>query len=377
MEAGIVLAKIGRDAPEPMIVEPREFGPWFCMMAARAELSDEALAGLDVGFLNLLAALGLPGTENVNVDACVQTLNTWAQQVQAYTAGWWHLFVRSPEEYNHSAAEFRILALVTTLQKHVGVTYNMDFMEGDYDATDSRNLFIHGILTGNGGTCATMPVLYAAIGRRLGYPLKLVNAKEHLFVRWDEPGERFNIECTSPGFEPLDDEHFKHRPRPLTEAEIRSGYFLQNFRPREELATFLCNRAQCLMDNLRLSEALQSCSLAGGLAIENCGVRASWSIATVMARALEDARRRAGVESYHDLDLRNVPVPDGIEPFERWAAGVVREDLQRIAGIHASARARVCREVFADWAASTVEFAHPPTYRETDHVRPSVRTVHQ
>ena len=32
-----------------------------------------------------------------------------------------------------------------------------------------------------------------AVGRRLGYPLKLVTTKGHLFVRWEGAGERFNI----------------------------------------------------------------------------------------------------------------------------------------------------------------------------------------
>jgi hypothetical protein len=75
------------------------------------------------------------------------------------------------------------------------VKYNFAFIEGDYDATDSRNLFIHGLLGGHGGSCVTMPVLYAAIGRRLRYPIKLVGAKQHTFCRWDDgAGERFNIE---------------------------------------------------------------------------------------------------------------------------------------------------------------------------------------
>jgi hypothetical protein len=42
-------------------------------------------------------------------------------------------------------------------------------------------------------------VLYVAIGRRLGYPLKLVECKGHLFVRWEDAKERFNIEGTSRG----------------------------------------------------------------------------------------------------------------------------------------------------------------------------------
>jgi hypothetical protein len=43
------------------------------------------------------------------------------------------------------------------------------------------------------GTCSSMPVLYVTLGRRLGYPVKLVTAKAHLFVRWEQTGERFNL----------------------------------------------------------------------------------------------------------------------------------------------------------------------------------------
>ncbi len=36
---------------------------------------------------------------------------------------------------------------------------------------DSKDVFIHGLLTGKHyGTCASLPFLYVAIGRRLGYP---------------------------------------------------------------------------------------------------------------------------------------------------------------------------------------------------------------
>jgi hypothetical protein len=46
-------------------------------------------------------------------------------------------------------------------------------------------LFLHGLTQGRGGTCLSMPVAYVAVGRRLGYPLKLVTAKGHLFARWE------------------------------------------------------------------------------------------------------------------------------------------------------------------------------------------------
>ena len=54
---------------------------------------------------------------------------------------------------------------------------------GDGFFADARDVFLHG-LTGpeRRGTCSSLPVLHVAVGRRLGYPLKLVTTKGHQFV---------------------------------------------------------------------------------------------------------------------------------------------------------------------------------------------------
>ncbi|MCE9544491.1 MAG: transglutaminase-like domain-containing protein [Planctomycetia bacterium] len=333
MDTAAIIAKFGRHQTA-IALRAKDYGLWFQAMANYAALSDERLRTLDIGALNLLAALELPGAERVKIHDGVQKLNSWAAQVRVYTQDRWNLFERSPEQFANSPGQFRMMAMVTFLQKRLDVHYNLSFSEGDYDGTDSRNHFLHGILTGHGGTCVSLPVLYIAIGRRLAYPLFLVHAKEHYFARWDEPGgERFNIECTSPGFRAPSDEYFHSRPRPLNTTEIESGCYLTNLRPREELAAALCSRAVCLMENLRPAEALQSCCLAGKLALEDQDVRGLWSKATVMANALEAAKKSGGLENYAELDLRRVEVPDGNEFFERWAAPLVREDLQRLAYI--------------------------------------------
>ena len=70
------------------------------------------------------------------------------------------------------------------------------------------------------------------------------------------------------------------------------------------------------------------------MALDDPEARGIWSVATVMARALEQARQDAGLSDYWGLDLRNVRVPDGTKFFEQWAAPIVRESLQRIAKIH-------------------------------------------
>ena len=68
-----------------------------------------------------------------------------------------------------------------------------------------------------------MPVLYVAVGRRRGYPLKLVEAPTHLFFRWEDPdGERFNVpevfnvEGTGHGISFHPDDYYRIWPREWT-----------------------------------------------------------------------------------------------------------------------------------------------------------------
>jgi hypothetical protein len=103
-----------------------------------------------------------------------------------------------------------------------------------------------------------MPVLYVALGRRLGYPMKLVTAKAHLFVRWEGAGERFNLEATGRGMNRYDDAHFKQWPFPVTDEEIKAEGYLKSLTPAEELAVFLSIRGQCLMEAGRIAEASAS-----------------------------------------------------------------------------------------------------------------------
>ena len=155
----------------------------------------------DIAEVNLNLARGLPGSDNIDVQQYLRRLDTWFRLVAEKTDRWLPRFHRSPAEFDGSLPKFRMMALVTVLQRDLGVRYDPACREGSYCALDPHTLFIHGLLDGRGGTCATMPVLYIAIGRRLGYPLHLVHAGEHFFVRREEPGgERFNIEATSMGF---------------------------------------------------------------------------------------------------------------------------------------------------------------------------------
>jgi hypothetical protein len=95
-----------------------------------------------------------------------------------------------------------------------------------------------------------MPVLYASIGRNLGYPIYIVCAKGHLFCRWQsvKTGERFNIEASGRGLNTFPDDHYTKWPRPIEPAEVHHGVFLRNLEPVEELGCFMATRGHCLRD---------------------------------------------------------------------------------------------------------------------------------
>ena len=207
--------------------------------------------------MNLRCSAGLRGTESLDSASANATLARWAKRVGDETLEYLPRFRRNPAEFNHSEAYFRVLTLVTVLQEDCGVRYNAERIQSP-DFSDSRDLFLHGLLTGNHqGTCVSMPVLYVAVGRQLGYPMKLVTAKAHLFARWESPdgSERFNIEATGKGLNCFPDEYYHTWPVALAPEELASGQYLKSLTPDEELAVFLSVRGHCLEAAGRLPEA--------------------------------------------------------------------------------------------------------------------------
>lgn len=134
---------------------------------------------------------------------------------------------------------------------------------------DSRDLFLHGLLgERRTGTCSSLPVLYVALARRLGYPVSLVTTKGHLFARWEGRGERFNVECTGHGMNRHDDAHYRQWPFVLSDQEIQENAYLRSLTPAGEAAVFLSLRAECLREAGRWEEARQCYAGAARLAPE-------------------------------------------------------------------------------------------------------------
>lgn len=144
---------------------------------------------MDIGVLNLLCSEGLEGIGPLNRREALATLDAWSEHVKAETVRHMYRFRRNPAEFEGSEGFFRVLMLAVVLAEDYGVHYKPEGRMNPSEASahdgffaNAADVFLPGLLgTKRQGTCSSLPVLYVAVGRRLGYPLKLVTTKGHLF----------------------------------------------------------------------------------------------------------------------------------------------------------------------------------------------------
>lgn len=239
-------------------------------LAELLDLSPAELEQCDIARMNLLCAEGLPGAENLNVDESLATLDQWAQHAKSEIDRNHHHYTDDPAYFYHSENFYKMVILAEVLYEDYNIRYNPKWIAppgaerpDDHFFADSRDILIHG-LTGEQhlGTCSSMPILYIAVGRRLGYPLKLAKAKGHLFMRWDSPAEMFDMDATGKGVSKFDDEYYKQWPFPLSAADIQEEDYLKSLSAKDELSVFLSIRGACQTEGEQLGDALASLNLA-------------------------------------------------------------------------------------------------------------------
>lgn len=333
-------------------------------------LGPDELEQVDIARVNLLCATGMPGAENLDtpgIEHALATLDRWAERVRFETDR--HLYrVHDPryaEHYRGSEAYLRASFLLQVLQEDLGVKYDMTAV-GNFSFADSRVAFIHGMIPGpgqditetQGGTCASLPVLYVAVGRRLGYPLKLVTTNGHIFVRWDgedhpNPAwrERFNIEGAGEGFASFEDDYYTTWPFPVTKHEIRVNRYLVSLTPQEEFAAFLTARGHVGEDNGQFAFAARSYENAYRYDPNRPAHRAWFMqaaartdyrpITPVLASALQQRRDRVAAVRHPSIEA-GIAGPSAVAMYEppemahasrigpwRGQSGGARADLQR------------------------------------------------
>lgn len=276
------------------------------------------LAKYDIALMNLLCAEGLRGAESLNVTDCLATLDNMAASVKFETQRAYYKFREHPENFNNSEGYYDMMMLATVIQQDYGIRYNPAHIEMPSQALESDDSFfansqdvlIHGLARQNGmGTCSSMPVFYVAVGRRLGYPLKLVKAKGHLYARWDAGSQsrNFNIECTSIGFVSHTDEEYRTWPAPFTPEEEKSESYLKSLTPVQELAVFLTIRGECLRSSGDLLKSVGAMAQAFYKEPQSVGNQ------KLFARAEYEAYKAGVLPKRAELQfaLRTLELPDG------------------------------------------------------------------
>ena len=251
-------------------------GPSFQQPKTLAELlalPPGHLEKVDIARMNLLCAEGLRGSEDLDIQQCLKMLDVLAEHVRTETERNRHHFVENPERFKNSEGRFRMMYLATVLQQDFGVQYSPERKDAfvtengktvrkqsdDVFFADSKDIFIHGLLTGKHyGTCASMPVLYVAIAKRLGYPVHLATTQAHGYVRYEEGTNHFNVEATCVGFKTYPDAFYKNWPFPLSDEFIRQGRYLESLDHKMVLAHCLTERASCLTSMKKFDEAQEA-----------------------------------------------------------------------------------------------------------------------
>ncbi len=198
-------------------------------------MDDAALDRLDPLDVDLAVARTIPGCESLDVAAYKRTVGQWAEQVRAETERHLYKFNQAPGDYKKSLPYFKSLLLATVIGQDFQVSYDVTAVSFD----DPRDLFIHGVIDQRRGTCVSLPVLYMAIGHRLGYPIHAVTVAKHIFCRWDDPktGERLNIEAASAGgLVDHPDDYYLSWPTKCDPKDAETGGVLKSLTMREFLA---------------------------------------------------------------------------------------------------------------------------------------------
>jgi len=236
-------------------------------------LSDEQLERIDVLELNLAVARQIAGLEKLDYARYRRILDGWAEQFGRWLPTAAHAFAETPEKWKHDERLFRLGMLAQFLDQQVGIAYDQAQRQAqkrgvkEVRYTDPGDLFLHGLIDTKRGTCANMPVLHVAMGRRLGWPVSLACVKSHFVCRYDDGQVVYNIEATDTGrggFAAGNDADYI-KTEGLSERAVASGSDLRELTAREMLGAFVALRARHFADTNRPALADRSYALSRAL----------------------------------------------------------------------------------------------------------------
>lgn len=229
-------------------------------------LPRELIRHLDLAEIDLICGCGIDSADCFEIAPMLETLDRWTTGIETRLRRVVHRFYSDRGNYP-SINVFKVDHLIRYLIEECGVQYNTQRIDDPHTWTDPRDAHLHGLLGDrHAGTCSSLPVLIAALGRRLKMPIRLVLSPGHQFCRWDTPNERFNINFTQEGMScPTDEEHIDW-PMPWGDAihqeQKINPVYLISLTPEQEFAGRVATRAFGLDALNRRREAFDAMDLA-------------------------------------------------------------------------------------------------------------------
>jgi hypothetical protein len=150
--------------------------------------------------MNLVVAKGIPSLANLDIGHYAALADKWANDIRHRLPGMEPHFHRSPADWKNDIRFFRLGIVCWYVDEVLKVTYPDELANAeDCIYVDPLNVFVNGLMDRRQGSCASMPVLHVALGWRLGWPVSLACANNHLFCRFDDGEVKHNIEATAFG----------------------------------------------------------------------------------------------------------------------------------------------------------------------------------
>ena len=277
--AGVASGHQPSVASSPSLQQPKT-------LAALLQVPADQLQNVEMARMNLLCAEGLVGSDQLDVEKDLAIIDQWATQADQDLRRFTPLYQAHPEKFPdvHSESEWKMYVLFGFLRERQGIGYNPElkalfakgygYMEDHPDEfrQDARDTFLNGIVERRMGVCSSLPAIFVAVGRRLGYPLYYVHTKGHSFVRWDDGKERFNVETTRSFFTTPHDDYYERWPYRIRKQDQADFGYLKNQTPQQMLAGFLQDRCACLYTSGRIKEGNQTFEVAAALVPEFRGI---------------------------------------------------------------------------------------------------------
>ena len=148
--------------------------------------------------------------------------------------------------------ETRMGAIATYLIKEKGFKYTEKVKPDSYN--------IGKVLQEREGLCSTLPVIFTLICERLNEPVFLVTSDRHVFCRFDNGKETYNIESTSPyamGVGTPDSFYLKDQvtgEKAISDAVLENTTTMKTLNLRQSISVLLLNSSAALSEGERLGE---------------------------------------------------------------------------------------------------------------------------